>query len=294
MKPIVSRKYSITPISNSPLKVPRPFVKWVGGKKQLLDELHRRLPTGFRSYHEPFVGGGALLWSINREVVEQITINDSNPELINCYRVIRDDLSTLVKRLKKFKHTDHGYYEVRGMDRKPSWSRVQPTTKAARILFLNKTGFNGLYRVNSKGQNNVPFGSYDNPTILDEPNLVACSNFLQGVKITCGDFENRSRGLNANSFVYLDPPYAPLSPTSSFTGYTPSGFNQEAQIRLKKYCDYLHSQGCKFMLSNSSAPLIYELYSEYQIDEVLARRAVNCNGNDRGYVKELIIRNYAN
>lgn len=282
----------IAPSHCGPPRTPRPFVKWVGGKKQLLNELQQRLPNNFFSYYEPFVGGGALLWTMDRTMVRQLTINDCNPELINCYRVIRDDPSSLIERLRNFRHTESNYYKVRGMNRLASWKRVHPTTRAARFLFLNKTGYNGLYRVNSNGQNNVPFGSYKNPTIVDEENLTACSKFLQQVSITCEDFEVQKQKLTNNTFVYLDPPYVPLSATSSFTGYTRGGFDQEAQIRLKIYCDDIHSQGAKFMLSNSSAPLINELYKEYRIEEVMARRAVNCNGGRRGYVAEVVVRNY--
>lgn len=272
--------------------LPRPFIKWVGGKSQILHELTKRLPAKFTNYFEPFVGGGALLFSLDRESVSQISINDKNPELINLYTVIRDDVFTLMNRLSKFSNTEANYYKIRQMDRKKSYSRVQRATKAARFLYLNKTGYNGLYRVNSRGENNVPFGHYRNPTILDAENLRSCSTFLQGVRVSCEDFELLVNEIDKKSFVYLDPPYVPVSSTSNFTSYTRDRFDEEAQNRLKCFCDDLNSKGAKFMLSNSSAPIVYDLYADYHIDEIYARRVVNCLGDKRGYVKELIVRNY--
>ena len=239
-----------------------------------------------------FYRGGALLWSINNRAIKQIAINDNNPDLINLYRTIRDDLETLLIKLRKFNPTKAEYYKVRFWDRNPSFNRRHPATKAARTLFLNKTGYNGLYRVNSKGQNNVPFGNYKNPTIVDEPNLRACSEYLQGVEVSCGDFEEFKPRIDRDAFVYLDPPYVPLTPTSGFTSYTQEGFDKNAQERLKLFCDHIDNMGAKFMLSNSSAPLCYELYSDYNIEEVLARRSINSKGEGRGEITELIVRNY--
>lgn len=273
-------------------KLPKPFIKWVGGKRQLLPELKKRLPDNIRSYFEPFIGGGALMWSLDKSKIQRIVINDYNTELANLYKVVKEHPEQLLKNLSRHRNTETYYYKIREMDRSPSYSRRTPITKASRFIYLNKTGFNGLYRVNSSGQNNVPFGRYNNPCIVDTDNINACSSFLQGVDILNGDFELIRPMLDENSFVYLDPPYAPLSATSNFTGYTDKGFSDDMQLRLKEFCDYIDSIGAKFMLSNSSAPLIYDLYDEYQIDEVLANRAVNCKANGRGKITELVIRNY--
>jgi len=273
-------------------KRPKPFIKWVGGKRQLLPELQRRMPDDANSYFEPFIGGGALMWSLDKSKYQRIVINDYNPELTNLYKVVKEQPEQLLKNLSKHRNTESYYYKMREMDRTPSYSRRTPVTKASRFIYLNKTGFNGLYRVNSNGQNNVPFGRYENPCIVDTDNIRACSAFLQSVEILNGDFELIRPMLDANSFVYLDPPYAPISATSGFTSYTAQGFDSGMQLKLKEFCDYIDGIGAKFMLSNSSAPLIYELYSDYHIDEVLANRVVNCKANGRGKVTELVIRNY--
>jgi DNA adenine methylase len=272
--------------------LPKPFIKWVGGKRQLLTEIQKRMPDDVNSYFEPFIGGGALMWSLDKSKFKRIIINDYNSELANLYKVVKENPEQLLKNLRKHQNTESYYYQIREMDRSPSYSRRKPITKASRFIYLNKTGFNGLYRVNSNGQNNVPFGRYENPCIVETDNIRACSNFLQNVEILNGDFEIIRPMLDKNSFVYLDPPYAPLSATSSFTGYTDKGFDDDMQLRLKEFCDYINSVRAKFMLSNSSAPLIYDLYSKYKIDEVLANRAVNCKASGRGKVTELIIRNY--
>ena len=270
----------------------KPFIKWVGGKRQLLPELHKRLPVKFNSYFEPFIGGGALMWSLDRAKIQKIVINDYNYELANLYTVVKEQPEQLLKDLSKHQNTEPYYYKIREMDRTPIYPIRSPVIKASRFIYLNKTGFNGLYRVNASGQNNVPFGRYKNPCIVDEEGIRTCSDFLQNVEVLNGDFELIRPMLDENSFVYLDPPYAPLSATSSFTGYTDKGFNEDMQLRLKEFCDYIDSIGAKFMLSNSSAPLVYNLYSGYHIDEVLASRAVNCKAGGRGKVTELIIRNY--
>jgi DNA adenine methylase len=271
---------------------PKPFIKWVGGKRQLLPELIKRLPKEITSYFEPFIGGGALMWSLHNKKIKSIVISDYNHELSNLYKVVKTNPEKLVSSLKKHKNTEKYFYALRGIDRVSSYQRRSPITKASRFIYINRTGFNGLYRVNLKGENNVPFGRYPTPKIVDESNLLKCSKFLQNVKVMNGDFECIRDMLEQDSFVYLDPPYIPLSSTSNFTGYTDQGFDFDMQFRLREFCDYIDSIGAKFMLSNSSAPLVYELYESYNIDTVLANRVVNCKGSGRGKVKELIIRNY--
>lgn len=273
----------------------KPFVKWVGGKRQLLRELQQRIPAQFTGYFEPFVGGGALFWHLHHDP-ERFTytpwIGDFNEELINTYRVIRDQPVPLIEQLKHFRNDKKFYYEVRAWDRCTSYAARSPIERAARFIYLNKTGFNGLYRVNQKNQHNVPFGRYKNPKIVDAENLLACSRVLQHVHVYQGDFTRILAKVSKGDFVYLDPPYVPLNTTSNFTGYTSLGFDLQMQYRLRDFCNQLTKQGVLFMLSHSSAELVYDLYADYYIDEVAAARVINSNGAGRGKVTELIIRNY--
>jgi len=272
---------------------PKPFIKWVGGKRQLLPELLHYLPPHILDYYEPFIGGGALLWTLEPQQLRSITVNDYNAELINVYQMVKDKPQQLLASLAKHRNTETYYYELRALDRQANYNRRSKITRASRFIYLNKTGYNGLYRVNSSGQHNVPFGRYANPAIVDPDTIYACSAFLQHVQLMQGDFDAIQPLLTADAFVYLDPPYAPVSATANFTSYTDQGFDQSMQQRLKEFCDYIDSIGAKFMLSNSAAPLIYELYKDYQIVEVQANRAVNSKASGRGKVTELIVRNYS-
>lgn len=270
----------------------KPFIKWVGGKRQLLSELQRYLPENITDYFEPFIGGGALLWTLAPQQLRSLTINDYNAELMNAYQVVRDKPQQLLASLAQHRNAEEYYYQLRALDRQDDFLRRSAVTRASRFIYLNKTGYNGLYRVNSKGQHNVPFGRYANPTLADADTIYACSAFLQQVKLMQGDFDAIRPLLTAEAFVYLDPPYAPVSATANFTSYTDKGFDQGMQLRLKELCDYIDSIGAQFMLSNSAAPLIYELYQDYHIVEVQATRAVNSKASGRGKVTELIVRNY--
>ena len=273
----------------------RPVVKWPGGKRQLLGEILCRLPPEINNYIEPFVGGGALLYSMRDRVRGTITAIDYNSELTNAYEVVRDDVEDLIKFLSTLKllHTNELFFDIRSWDRSSSFEVLTKVARAARFIYLNKTGFNGLYRVNSAGKNNVAIGNIKNPRILDAKNLRACSNYLKQVTMLTGDFEKIKDFVGAGDFVYLDPPYSPLTATANFTGYTDKGFDYNAQFRLKALCDHLDDIGANFMLSNSSASIIYDLYcEEYLIDEVQASRALNCKGDRRGKITEYIIRNY--
>lgn len=271
----------------------KPFVKWVGGKRQLLPELNKRLPDQFNNYHETFIGGGAMFFDLQPN---NAVINDWNPELVNLYRVVRDNPTGLMAKLDEHnvnKTSKEYFLTVRGMDRDMEvFNNMTKVDRAARFIFLNKTAFNGLWRVNSKQQHNVSFGDYKNPTLYDRKNILACSSLLQTTDILNGDFENVKERVQPGDLVYLDPPYVPLSATSSFVGYTDKGFDANDQIRLKEMCDYIDSIGAYFMLSNSSAGFVYELYQEHNIHEVMASRAVNCKGDGRGKVKEVIVTNY--
>jgi DNA adenine methylase len=270
---------------------PRPFLKWVGGKTQLLPELRSRLPKQYDRYFEPFLGGGALFWDL---LPERAVLSDANLELINAYRVVRNDVEWLIESLKEHVYEKDYYYRIREWDRSDEFYFLSPLKKASRFIYLNKTCFNGLHRVNAQGHFNVPMGDYKNPLICDEENLRACSEVLQKVELYTQHFQPLEPIVipESGDFVYFDPPYAPLSATSDFTSYNATGFSAEAQAALRDYCITLDKRGVKWMLSNSSAPMILDLYRDFNVELVDARRSVNCKGGDRGSVKEVIVRNY--
>lgn len=270
---------------------PKPFLKWVGGKRQLLPEIHKRFPVKFNKYFELFVGGGAVLFSLENGKIEK-HINDYNEELINTYLTIKNDVNSLIRSLSRHKNTPEHYYMTREKDRKSNYNKLTNVQRASRFIYLNKTGYNGLYRVNAKGEANTPFGRYANPKILDKENLLKCSEFLQNVSISCGDFYDCLDMIKENDFVYLDPPYDPVSKTANFSSYTKNGFNDDMQKKLKNFCDEVNNKNAYFLLSNSCTPFIVDLYSSYKIDEVRASRAINCKGNGRGKVSEVLVRNY--
>lgn len=269
-----------------------PVVKWAGGKRQILDEIVKRVPGSFSVYCEPFVGGGAVLF---RLCPPKAIVNDVNAELINIYQVIRDDVDGLVSDLSKHVNNKEYFYHIRGLDRdRESYDRLSPVERASRILYLNKTCYNGLFRVNRAGQFNTPYGNYKKPKIVNESVLRAVSEYFNSADIlfSCTDFEEVLKNIRKDAFVYLDPPYDPLSPTASFTGYDKGGFGQNEQIRLKRACDRLNQKGIRFLLSNSATPFITELYRDYRIEIVRARRAVNSNPKGRGEIDEVLVRNY--
>lgn len=267
----------------------KPVLKWVGGKRQLLDEILPLIPKKPRLYAEPFIGGGAVLLSSQPQ---HAIVGDSNSELINVYSVIRDDPEGLIKLLYEHKNKNNSdyFYKIRSMDREPNFSKTDPVIRAARIIYLNKTCYNGLYRVNSAGQINTPYGKYKNPNIVNEVGIRALSKYLQGdISLICGDYTSTLRDLPKGSFVYLDPPYMPLSQTSAFTGYTEGGFSYEEQVRLRDQCLKMREQGIRFLQSNSDSPEIRELYSDFKIRTVQAKRAVNSKSDRRGNVNEVLI-----
>ena len=273
-------------------KLVAPVLKWVGGKRQLLDVLTPLLPGKFTTYCEPFVGGGALLFELQPETAY---VNDINKELIRVYEVIKDDVEALIIALEDFKNEAGYFYHVRDWDRdKAKYAALPEIQKAARTLYLNKTCYNGLFRVNSAGDFNSPFGSYRNPNIVNAPTLRAVSSYLNAaaVRLTSIDYAEVFQTLPKGSFVYIDPPYDPVSDTSSFTGYARGGFSRGEQIRLRESCDELHKKGLKFMLSNSATDFIKEQYAAYHITVVQAKRAINSNGAKRGEVDEVVVRNY--
>lgn len=273
-------------------KLVAPVVKWVGGKRQLLSEIEPLFPKRYTTYCEPFVGGGAVLFS---KQPRHAVVNDLNKDLITTYLVIRDDVRTLIELLKQYENTADYFYKVRDLDRdKEQYSQLSSVEKAARLLYLNKTCYNGLFRVNSSGEFNSPFGNYKNPNIVNEPVLLAVNKYFcnNDIAFYSEDFASALKRIKRGAFVYLDPPYDPVSDTSSFTGYNKGGFDRKEQIRLKNCCDELSANGIKFMLSNSSTDFIKELYNNYNITTVNANRAINSNGQKRGKVEEVIIRNY--
>lgn len=299
----------------------RPFLKWAGGKTQLLNDLNRRLPLSLvqngeiERYLEPFVGGGAFFFFLKRNYkIKESFLFDINKELIIGYQVIKNDADELVYELKNIENkylklSDEQrkdfYYNIRDEynSQKGSFNYIKYNTdwikRAAYLIFLNKTCFNGLYRLNKKGEFNVPFGKYKNPNICNRDNLIEVSRALADTEIICGDFEESRKYIQKGTLVYLDPPYRPLNATSNFTGYNEDGFNNDDQIRLAEFFREMDKKGAFLILSNSDPKnedekdnFFDELYSDFTIERVSAKRYINCNGNKRGSLSELIIRNY--
>lgn len=267
------------------------FVKWAGGKKQLLEQFKPFFPKKINRYMDVFVGGGAVLFYILKNYKPKgVIISDINPELMNTYRVIKSDVENLIKELKKLKkaHSKKVYYEIRTKDPK----LLSPLKRASRFIYLNKTCYNGLYRVNSKGQFNVPMGSYKNPSIVMEKDLREISKLLKNVKIKQESFENCIKWAKKNDFVYFDPPYYPLKKGKSFTTYTKDNFLEKEQEQLRDIFNKLDKKGCKVMLSNSNTKFIKDLYKGYKRNFVKANRMINCEGSGRGKIKEIVVRNY--
>ena len=271
----------------------QPILKWVGGKRQLLGAILPLIPE-YTTYYEPFVGGGALLFSIQPK---KAVINDSNEELIGIYRVIKEEPDTLISLLEKHKaaNCQEYFYEVRALDRsRESYHKLTAAEKAARIIYLNKTCYNGLFRVNRAGEFNSPWGKYKNPNITNEEAIRAMSRYFNksGVKLCCGDYREALKGTRKGAFVYLDPPYMPISTSSSFTGYTAEGFGILEQKELKRQCDLLNKKGINFLLSNSCCDFIEELYGDYIVEHVSAKRTINAKADKRGAIDEVLVRNY--
>ena len=266
-----------------------PIVKWIGGKRQLMFELLKNMPQIYNRYFEPFIGGGALFFELQPD---NAYISDMNEELINLYQVVRDNVDELITDLQKHDISKEYFMEIRNIDRTEDYENWSDVQKASRFIYLNRTCFNGMYRVNSKGEFNVPFGHYKNPRIIDENNLLNCSNLLQRTEIKHADFSEILTKVQKGDFVYFDPPYVPLSETSSFTSYTKGGFDIDMQFKLRDVCDELDSMGVKFLLSNSDTKLVNELYESYNIKKVFASRQINANADGRGKITEVLVRNY--
>lgn len=284
---VASRSTPAPVRSFSPSEPLRPFVKWVGGKRQLLDLLNGTVPSHNR-YIEPFIGGGALLFS---RQPNSATISDINPELINCYQIIRDNVEGLVRSLRCHKNTEDHFYMVRAK----KTDTMTPVQRASRFIYLNKTCFNGLYRENKSGQFNTPFGRYTNPCIVDEDNLHAISRYLRraNVEILHSGYQHVLTTAQVGDLVYFDPPYAPLTKTANFAAYTKAGFTQADQEALAETFATLHRRGVKLMLSNSNADLIRDLYKDFSIETVYATRAISCKGAGRAKAaNEVLVTNF--
>lgn len=276
----------------SNLPVPRPFLKWAGGKTQLADALLERRPLVFNVYHEPFVGSGALFFRLYREQkIRRAVLSDLNAELIDTYLAIRDNVSEVIRLLYEFPHDREFYYAIREKD---PW-QLSLSERAARMIYLNKTGYNGLYRVNRQGKFNVPFGRYKSPKYLDQENLFAVSRALQDVEIICVPFQTVLERVAPGDWVYFDPPYVPLSQTANFTSYHANGFGLSDQEHLRDICVDLSKNKVYVMQSNSDTEIIRSLYNlpYFTIDKVWSNRAINCNGAKRGKITELVITNYS-
>ncbi len=276
----------------------KPILKWAGSKQQLLPELKKYINLDKlygHVFYEPFIGGGALAFDLGYKYT---TISDLNPELVNLYRVVKTDPEGLIEDLRalQLNHTKDFYYEMRAMDRLPEFDRLSPRVRAARTIYLNKTCFNGLYRVNSKGYFNTPIGRTSNgkcPDIVNAEAIRELSTFLKGVRIREGDYVEAIKDAEPGDIIYLDPPYDPDEDikTSGFVGYQKEGWTRQDTIRLKSVCDDLTRRGCRVVVSNNDTAFIRELFKDYIIHEVGVRRSINRNGDNRKG-KEVIITNY--
>lgn len=281
---------------DSGVVIARPFLKWVGGKSRLIPELSRHYPKTFGTFFEPFVGGGAMYFSLRPDKAH---INDMNAVLTNTYIHIRDNLGKMIEELESLQDI---YWELPNIDSKKEFYLEKrdlfngmisdELDKSVLLIFLNKTCFNGMYRENSKGGFNVPFGKHDKPKIADTKNLQSVSRALKHTTVTTGSYEESVKTAKPGDFIYFDPPYHPLSTSSSFTSYQAGGFTAEDQEKLRNTFKKLSDMGCYVMLSNSNAPLIKELYKDFNIHEILAARSVNSVGTGRGKIVELFITNY--
>lgn len=286
-----------------------PFLKWAGGKSQLLSEIRAKYPSKIIKYCEPFVGGGAVLFDILENFSpSEVFINDINPELINAYRQIKNSPSEVIDMLKMMQEQyltkddearKEYYYTKRNRFNELIMESCDTVEKAALFIFLNRTCFNGLYRVNGKGLYNVPMGAYKKPLICDEDNLLRISKLLSNVDIICGDYKGCKKFIDSNTFVYIDPPYRPLTSTASFTSYSENEFGDKQQIELCRFIDEISAEGAKVVASNSDPKncnkaddFFDNLYSEYSISRVSAKRMINSKGSSRGSINELLICNF--
>ncbi|HZU82236.1 MAG TPA: DNA adenine methylase [Polyangiaceae bacterium] len=273
----------VLPQAGAGLQRARPFLKWAGGKRQLVELLLRRAPSDPATYFEPFVGGGALFFALSPR---RAVLADVNARLVRAYRGVKGHVDEVIRLLRSYPHTPDFYYRLR----EERVDGASDAEVAAWFIYLNKTGYNGLYRVNRDDRFNVPFGRYANPNICDETTLRACSAALSRAELVVDDFAAVVERAQPGDFVYFDPPYVPMSSTSSFTSYTSRGFGAAEQARLRDAARALKGRGVRVLLSNSSAPLVRELYAQgFDVTEVTATRPVNSKASARGAVVELLI-----
>ncbi|MCE7870705.1 DNA adenine methylase [bacterium CPR1] len=270
-------------------EIAAPVLKWAGGKRALLAQYEPRLPTTFRAYHEPFVGGGAVFFHLRPRLEQTAHLSDVNAELINLYQALRDELPAVTKRLEEHRrrHSSDYYYKIRSVHP----DKLDPTRRAARLIYLNRTCYNGLYRVNARGYFNVPLGRYTNPTILDRERLQAASSALQGVELHQETFELVLERAVEGDLVYFDPPYQPLTRTANFTSYTADSFTESDQARLAEVYRELDRRGVQLLLSNSDTPLVRKLFRGFTLHEIQAPRFINSKASLRKAVGELLVSN---
>lgn len=279
---------------HQPKGKPIPILKWIGGKRQLLGEILSRLPVHYERYFEPFFGGGAALFAISPK---RAVINDLNGELINLYTVVKENPNELIALLETYKNDEDFYYRLRDLDLdKAAFASLTPVERAARTVYLNRTCFNGVYRVNREGHFNVPYAGLKSPNIVRKNEILAMHNYFKEIEITmrCGDFEKAVQDAKPGDFVYFDPPYDPLPGQSSFVGYTEESFPDSSLRRLVRLCDALSARGVQIMVSNSATEKVRNLFSDerYHIFTVQAKRSVNSKADQRGEIDEFIITNY--
>ncbi len=294
-KILISDFYSDLDVNKYQNRNIKPFLKWAGGKRALLPELLKRLPKNFNNYFEPFLGGGAMFFELKRLNLlnnKNVFLSDKNSELINTYKVVRDSPIKLLELLKEYQnnHSKEFYYKIREMDRNSNFKEIDKIVRATRFIYLNKTCFNGLYRVNSNGFYNVPMGSYKNPNICDEELILNASFSLQNVHIENLDFFNIVDIAKSGDFVYLDPPYYPLTKSSNFTSYNETVFLDDEQIRVFELFINLNKKGVSVLKSNSNTEFIKKLYKDYEIEFVECHRAINSKANSRGKIEEVLIK----
>ena len=290
-----------TALDKKPEVLPTPFLKWAGGKRALVPQILPRFPEKFGTYIEPFLGAGSLFFALPADTKK--IGNDYNPELISAYEALRDDLPAVLRELRKRTNTKEDYLSVREWDRSPAFAKRSKASRAARFIFLNKTGYNGLYRVNSRGEYNVPYGAPKTVNFLQEDNLRAVSAFLnaktkQGthsVQLMSGDYKVALAKAKKGDFVYLDPPYDPLSPTSAFTSYNENGFGRDDQKELCEEIIALTKRGVKVLLSNSDTDFIRTLYGNkklFEVETINVRRAISAQKTSRGVITEVLVNNF--
>jgi DNA adenine methylase len=265
---------------------PAPFIKWVGGKTRLLEQLEGFFPVDFARYHEPFVGGGAVFFRVQPR---RAMLSDVNPRLVNAWRAVRDQPWDVIDRLEHHRQRHEAPYYYAARTRFNRGEGLQPLDQAALFIYLNKTCFNGLYRENRRGEFNVPVGRYTNPGVYDIANILAVSERLQGVDLRVGSFETVLERAEPGDFIYFDPPYVPVSATSSFTGYVGAGFDHRLQERLRDVFGALVDRGCSVVLSNSDCEYVRELYGAWRVETVEAPRSINSRGDRRGAVNEVVV-----